>query len=345
MTHLRAAILPVCLLAAGVCIPVAAQSVVSTRSGLIYFFEGSVYLGGEPLEQKFGRFPEIGAGRELRTEHGRAEILLTPGVFLRLAENSSIRMISDKLADTRVELLNGSAILESKEVRANTAVKLFYKNWHVETVKEGAYRIDSDPAQLRVYRGEVEVAANGELDSVPVHDGELLPFAAVLVTEKSSAPDTDPFKNWAIGRSQAISADNATAAGIIDDPNQFDQFDTANFGSGGFTYFPMTGIPSLGITNPYGQSFWSPYQSALTSTYFPPVYVGWPMALRPYAYPLRFSTLPNRIGTTVGTGIGTGLYTPGGIATPRLPIVSPVRPMAPVRHASRTGRCTRTSLA
>lgn len=56
-----------------------AQSVVSTHSGLVYFFVGSAFLGNEPLEQKFGRFPDIGEGGELRTTAGRAEVLLTPG--------------------------------------------------------------------------------------------------------------------------------------------------------------------------------------------------------------------------------------------------------------------------
>src|SRR5580692_8267320 len=87
--------------------PVSAQTVISTHSGVLYFFEGTVTLAGERLEQKFGRFPDLGEGRELRTGQGRAEVLLTPGVFLRIGENSAIRMLSDQLADTRVELLDG----------------------------------------------------------------------------------------------------------------------------------------------------------------------------------------------------------------------------------------------
>jgi hypothetical protein len=81
------------------------HSVVSTHSGLVYFFEGSVFIGDQQLEQKFARFPNVGEGNELRTERGRAEVLLTPGVVLRLDENSAIRMLSDKLSNTLVELL------------------------------------------------------------------------------------------------------------------------------------------------------------------------------------------------------------------------------------------------
>ena len=36
-----------------------AQSVISARSGMIHFVEGQVYLGDQPVETKFGNFPEV----------------------------------------------------------------------------------------------------------------------------------------------------------------------------------------------------------------------------------------------------------------------------------------------
>src|SRR5579863_9069524 len=108
-----ASLLPV--VAAAAWLPVSGQSVVAAHSGVVYFFEGSVFIGDQLLEPRFGRFPDIGEGVELWTERGRAEVLLTPGVFLRLGDHGAIRMLSNQLSDTRVELLHGSAILESKE--------------------------------------------------------------------------------------------------------------------------------------------------------------------------------------------------------------------------------------
>jgi len=84
MTNARMVALPLVALSLAAGFPASGQSVVSTRSGVVYFFVGSTFLGDEPLEQKFGRFPDIGEGRVLRTALGRAEVLLTPGVFLRL---------------------------------------------------------------------------------------------------------------------------------------------------------------------------------------------------------------------------------------------------------------------
>src|SRR5579863_7505063 len=141
--------------------PASGQSVISARSGVVHFFEGSVYIGDRLLEPQFGKFPDIADGAELRTTQGRAEILLTPGVILRIAENSAIRMLSSDLSDTRVELVRGAAIVESMEARPENSAMLIYKNWQVRVQRQGVYRIDSEPPQLRVYQGEAEVSAGG----------------------------------------------------------------------------------------------------------------------------------------------------------------------------------------
>src|ERR1700727_35767 len=89
---------------AGLALPADAPSVTSTRAGVIYFFQGAVYLGDQPLESYPGKFSCVPQGGELRTADGRAEVLLTPGVFLRIGERSAIRLVANDLADTQVEL-------------------------------------------------------------------------------------------------------------------------------------------------------------------------------------------------------------------------------------------------
>ena len=105
----RASALAVLVASGAVC--VSAQAVISTHSGVVHYFEGAVFLSGQPLEARLGRFASMADGAELRTVQGRAEVLLTPGVLLRLDQNGSIRMLSNSLADTRVELLSGSAMV------------------------------------------------------------------------------------------------------------------------------------------------------------------------------------------------------------------------------------------
>src|SRR5712692_2015403 len=80
-----------------------AQSVISAHSGLIHYVEGQVLLDSKPVEVKIATFPEMKENMELRTADGRAEVLLSPGAFLRLGENSAIRMVSNKLTDSRIE--------------------------------------------------------------------------------------------------------------------------------------------------------------------------------------------------------------------------------------------------
>jgi hypothetical protein len=255
MSYSRVAPLPMLALLLAVWPAASAQSVRSTRAGLVYFFDGYVFVGDEQLQQRFGRFPEIGEGSVLRTELGRAEVLLTPGVFLRVDENSAIRMISNSLSDARIELLRGSAIVEVSHEAANPRDTLIYKDWQVRVQKDSVSRIDSGPAQLRVLSGTAEVSSESGSDSVTVQRGEVLPFASVLVAEQATTPAADTFNIWAMNRTSVVSEDNSIASGITDDP---DKLGNSGPALGSFTYFPQTGIPSLGISYPYGLSFSDP---------------------------------------------------------------------------------------
>jgi len=311
---------------------VSGQSVRSTRSGLIYFFEGYVFIGDEQLQQRFGRFPEVGEGRVLRTELGRAEVLLTPGVILRVDENSAIRMVSNSLSDTRIELLRGSAILEVSHETANPPDTLIYKTWQVRVPKDSVARIDSGLAQLRVLSGTAEVSTEDNSGLVTVQRGEVLPLASVLVAEQAATPAADDFNIWAMNRSSVVSEDNTIGAGIIDDP---DQLDSSGVASGGFSYFPQTGIPSLGITYPYGLSFWTPYQS-WSNPYLNPYLSIYPYGFlygRPPLGTLLYSrpNYPVTIRTSPGIGV---IGRPTGPLSPRPSYPPPTRPAIVVPHVA-----------
>jgi hypothetical protein len=318
MSHLRIAALPLfTLLLAG-------QTVRSTHSGLVYFFDGYVFVGEEQLQQKFGRFPEIGEGRVLRTELGRAEVLLTPGVFLRVDENSAVRLLSDSLSDTRGELLRGSAILEVSHEAAKAPDTLIYKNWQVRAPQDSIARIDADPAQLRMYSGTAEVSAEDASGIVTVRRGEVLPFASALVPDQATTPVEDSFNLWAMNRSSVVREDNSIGAGITDDP---DQLDTSGIALPSFRYFPVTGIPSLGISYPYGMSFWSPYQTWLNPYQTGLIYSRYPAGA--YFYPRL--TYPRPIGTSFGSSF---LGRPSGIIAPRPSYPTLPRPAIAAPHVT-----------
>ena len=97
------------LISMGLC--VAAYGAVA-RPGTINYVEGQVNFDGQEVATSSLGSMEVAPGHVLQTDHGKAEMLLTPGVFLRLGDNSAVRMVEPSLTDTRVDLLRGRAMLE-----------------------------------------------------------------------------------------------------------------------------------------------------------------------------------------------------------------------------------------
>jgi hypothetical protein len=285
-------------------LPVNAQSVISIRSGVVHYFDGAVYLGDQPLESHLGKFSCVPLGGELRTAEGRAEMLLTPGAFLRLGERSAVRMVANDLADTQVELRTGSAIVELGEPNPGTSVTLLYKDWRVRFLRKGVYRIDSDPPHLWVSQGEAEVLAGPTGQPVSVGAGQHLPFGEVLVPERTAGEPNDALSEWAKGRGESISADNAITAQIGEDPTQ------GTPGLDGFTYFPFLGVPALGLGSYSAYGSYTPYQLGFSSIYlpgytYPPILfgvLGRGLATRLPLLPGQIGILPGRIGVSPGAG-------------------------------------------
>jgi hypothetical protein len=241
------------------------QLVISTRSGIVHFFQGAVYLNDQPLESHPGKFSTVPNGGVLHTAEGRAEVLLTPGVFVRIGERTTIRMIDNELSHTRVELVAGSAVVDSEQPTSGTSVTLIYRKWNLRFLDQGVYRIDSDPPRLWVLEGKAEVSADDHEGTVSVGEGMDMPFAQVLVPEGSVDPPRDALSSWAEGRRQSISADNAIAANI-QDPGSMD---VGTSGPDSFTYFPALGLAPIvpDLSSSYISS--GLYQPGFNSIYLP----------------------------------------------------------------------------
>src|SRR5215831_14189030 len=159
-----------------------AQSVISVHSGVLNHYIGEVTIDGKAPVTKTGKFAELGVNQELQTQVGRAELLLTPGVFLRSGENTTVRMDTNKLDNTQLTFIKGSAILNMVEVIKENSIAISYQDYAVKFLKAGIYRFDSEPAQLRVYSGEA-IVTHGT-NSLHVKDGKAVPFTPALVAEK-----------------------------------------------------------------------------------------------------------------------------------------------------------------
>src|SRR5579872_501288 len=98
--------------AGGALYPLHAQKVVSARAGLIKYLQGPAYLNGKRVVLKTARYPQMRDGETLSTGRGRAELLLSPGAVLRLAESSQVRTDDTQLSNTRITLQQGEALIE-----------------------------------------------------------------------------------------------------------------------------------------------------------------------------------------------------------------------------------------
>jgi hypothetical protein len=241
-----------------------AQSVISARSGLVHYVEGQVTLDDKAVDVKYSQFPEVRTDQVLKTEEGRAEVLLTPGVFLRLSENSGFRMLSNKLTDTRVEALSGSVIVEHGEVAKDNQVTLIYKDRTISFLKSGLYRLDAENGSLRVYQGEARVVTP-EQSIVAKQSHEIELNAAAMASSKFDAKADDEFYRWASRRAGYLSMANVSAAKSLHDSgySMTSSMWSWNPWYGMFTFVPMNSM----YYSPFGYSFYNPYM--VSQFYFP----------------------------------------------------------------------------
>jgi hypothetical protein len=295
-----------------------AQQVISAHSGVIHLVEGKAYLNDKVVETKFGQFPDIKLGQEFRTEEGRAEILLTPGVFMRMGENSSVKMVSNLLADTRVEMLAGSAMIEADEISNGNSIELLYKGNRMTLVKHGLYRLDTEPARLRVYDGEVTV--KGDSGQLTLKAGKETSLSGVLMAASFDKKAVDELYTWSSRRAGYLSAANASSAMTIHNSggsygNGYYSSGLSGFGGwqfnplfGMFTYVPLDGFGY----SPFGFGWWSP----ATIVYYAPPTVGGiigrsgtPLAPnRGGSFSSPFAGLPNNNSNAANAGSAPAMH-------------------------------------
>src|SRR5579864_3677316 len=121
--------------------PMLAQKVVSARAGLITYLQGPAFVDGQRVFLKSARFPQMRNGETLSTGRGRAELLLAPGVVLRLSEYSQLRMDDTQLAGTRVTLQRGDALIEIVQLPEGNRIQVGLAETTTELSRPGLYRL------------------------------------------------------------------------------------------------------------------------------------------------------------------------------------------------------------
>src|SRR5438874_7166758 len=74
------------------------------QPGAINYVEGQASIDGQELNSNSVGSVQLQAGQSLTTQAGKVEVLLVPGTFLRVADNSVVKMINAGLANTEVQI-------------------------------------------------------------------------------------------------------------------------------------------------------------------------------------------------------------------------------------------------
>jgi hypothetical protein len=137
--------------------------------GSLNYVEGQVSIGTKALDSISIGSAELQTGQSLSTEKGKAEILLTPGVFLRVGNNSSIKMVSSSLTDTEITVDKGHAMVEVAEIHPENDIRIREDRATTRLLKTGLYDFDLRQNQLRVFDGKASVDDGG--NNVTVKSG------------------------------------------------------------------------------------------------------------------------------------------------------------------------------
>jgi hypothetical protein len=248
-----------------------AQNITPSHAGTVNYFQGDVSIDGIQLVSHVGRFSSVKEQSVLKTGEGRAELLLTPGVILRVGANSSVRMLDNDLMHTQVQLISGTAMLEATESGTDVKdppVTITYNNFQSQPVKHGIYEISSDPARVRVYEGEARVTLGNSDDWTKVKDGHEVALTTEMTSSKFDDKVADDLYLWSRDRSGYLAAANLSSArALADNLRSFGGFGWNaamwNGFSGGWYYNPFLNMYSYmpfgaGVMSPFGYGIFNP---------------------------------------------------------------------------------------
>jgi hypothetical protein len=230
--------------------------------GSINYVEGQASVGNQPITSSSVGSVDLEKGQTLTTQAGKVEILLTPGVFLRVADNSSVKMISPDLANSEVELDKGRAMVEVLDISKGNNIRVDQNDASAKLLKKGLYDFDADHEQIRVLKGAVQVHVKDQ--NIKVTDRRALALSAggkLKAQDYDTLRYEDDFFRWSALRSGYLSE-----AGV-DEARVYIGAGPGWYGPGwygtGWYWDPWFGawtfLPADGIFySPFGWGFYSP---------------------------------------------------------------------------------------
>ena len=248
-----------------------AQYLVASKAGFVNRADGVVHvLRHDSEDGKAGRASlgtQLRDGDELSTDaNSRAEILLNPGSYLRLDENSVVRAINTDFSQTRFELLKGAVIVEvgqlDKDKKTKAPIELLTPNGALSIAKETTLmRVDAKAGattvavrQGEIYLGTREVALADNANA-KVKRGKLVRLTTAAEKPEIAKVDQDAldsFDVWSFNRAQTLVAANLTSVrqnSLLSGGWYYNSF------YGCYSFVPWRGY----MISPYGFGFFNNY--------------------------------------------------------------------------------------
>jgi hypothetical protein len=234
--------------------------------GTINYVEGQVSVGGRTLTTQDTGKVVVQPGETVETGNGKAEMLLTPGVFLRLDSNSAVKLITPSLTNTTVELEQGKAMVEADQVEKENHLDVVNHGANTVLEKHGIYEFNANNPLVAVYDGKAQVREDDRTKEIGKGKEIALTGNPQLKSQKFDRDNHDDLYSWSKLRSEYVSEANMASAQtiVVNDPGWWygtgwywnPWFDSWAFvPGGGFMYSPF----GFGFYSPAFWSYYSPY--------------------------------------------------------------------------------------
>lgn len=225
--------------------------------GTINYIEGQVSVNGTAVAGNQVGNLVVAPNGVLQTADGKAEMLLTPGVFLRLDSNSSVRMISPSITKTTVELLQGKAMVEAAQVEKENHLDVVDHGANTVIEKHGIYEFNANNPMVAVYDGKAQVQEDDRTKDIGKGKEVALAQNPQMTTQGFDRSNEDDLYQWSKLRSEYISEANMSSAQtiVVDNPGWW--YGTGWYWNPWFDSWAF--VPGGGfLYSPFGFGFYSP---------------------------------------------------------------------------------------
>lgn len=230
--------------------------------GTLNYVEGQASIEGHPISSSSVGNTTLQPDQMLATANGKAELLLTPGIFVRLGDNSTVQMVSPDLTHTEIRLNQGRANVEVDQIYSQNTILIDLKNGQTQLLKNGLYAFDANNSTVRVFNGQASVypGANLQTNVKPVElkgDHQLVLNGEPLKPQRFNKDEAtnDPLYRWSSLRSDYLGEANLNLA---EEYAGYPGFYPGWYWAGypfGYTWLPGAGL----FWSPFGYGFYSPY--------------------------------------------------------------------------------------